>query len=159
MTDVVKMLSQELGELLRQKGLTISCAESCTGGLLTGCLTEIAGSSDYVMGSVVSYTNQVKNRIIGVKQTTLAEYGAVSAAVAQEMAEGIRTLIGTDIGVSVTGNAGPGASEDKAVGLVYIGVTGKKGTVTGENHFDGNRSAVREQAVEKALKMVLEYIE
>ena len=148
----------ELGELLRKNSLTVSCAESCTGGLLTGCLTEIAGSSEYVAGSVVSYTNAVKNKILGVKQSTLDEYGAVSEHTAREMAEGVRALIGSDIGIGVTGNAGPGASENKPVGLVYISVAGRKGTVVRENIFSGNRAVVRQKAVSTALAMIKEYI-
>lgn len=152
-------IEQKTGELLLDKGFTISAAESCTGGLFTGRLTEVAGSSAYVKGSIVSYTNEIKTELVGVRSETLAEYGAVSEHTAKEMAEGVRDVIGTDIGVGITGNAGPGASEGKPVGLVYIAVSGAAGVVVSENHFEGDRASVREKTVNKALEMLCEYID
>ena len=99
MKPVLDSLSEEVGRKLRAAGLTIACAESCTGGLLTSTLTDVPGSSFYVMGSVVSYSNDVKSRILHVSGDTLAVFGAVSAETAHEMAEGVRNLIQTDIGV------------------------------------------------------------
>ena len=103
-----ELLEEKVGRLLLKKHMTIACAESCTGGLLTSRLTDIAGSSAYVMGSVVSYTNRIKEALVGVRHETLAAHGAVSEETAREMAEGIRKAIKTDIGVGITGIAGPG---------------------------------------------------
>jgi len=147
------------GAALQAKGLTIACAESCTGGLLTARLTAVPGSSAYVMGSVVSYTNEVKISHLGVSPQTLQAVGAVSEETAREMAEGIRSHIHTDIGVGITGIAGPGgASPEKPLGLVYIAVAGTKGTEAVRKVFSGSRQQVRWQAAEKALLMVMEYI-
>ena len=114
-------LSERVGCELRDAGMTIACAESCTGGLLTSTLTDISGSSAYVMGSVVSYSNDVKCRILHVQEETLSAYGAVSEETAFEMAEGIRNLMQTDIGIGITGIAGPyGGSADKPVALYIL---------------------------------------
>ena len=151
-------LEYAVGRLLAARKLTIACAESCTGGLLSGRLTAVPGSSAYVMGGVVSYTNEVKVSHLGVKQATLDAVGAVSQETAWEMADGIRCRMHTDIGVGITGIAGPGgATADKPVGLVYISVSGCNGTVVTRNVFHGNRQQVRWQATEKALEMVAEY--
>ncbi len=113
------MLEETVGKLLMEKQLTIACAESCTGGLLTSCLTDVEGSSAYVMGSVISYTNEVKESLVGVKHETLVTHGAVSEETAREMAEGIRHVIGSALGVGITGIAGPGGgTETKPVGIV-----------------------------------------
>lgn len=138
---------------------TVACAESCTGGLLSARLTDRAGSSLYMMGGVVSYTNAVKVSLVGVQETTLAVYGAVSEEVAREMAEGIRTRIAADYGIGITGIAGPGgATRTKPVGLVYIGVASATETIIARNVFAGDRAAVRYQATEKALQMLLEIL-
>ena len=105
-------LPDMVGQMLCAKGYTISCAESCTGGLLTSTLTDVPGSSAYVMGSVVSYSNDVKSRILHVAEETLAAHGAVSPETARAMAEGVRDLMQTDIGVGITGIAGPGRCAD-----------------------------------------------
>ena len=146
---------ETVGRLLAERGLTIACAESCTGGLLTGRLTDIPGSSAYVKGAVVSYTDEVKAGVLGVRQSTLDAHTAVSEPVAREMAEGVRRLLHTDIGVSVTGLAGPAGAPGQPVGLVYIGVATPDGTTVGENRFGGDRAAVRRQACQRALAMVL----
>ena len=152
-------LEYAAGRLLAERQLTIACAESCTGGLLSGRLTAVPGSSAYVIGGVVSYTNEVKVSHLGVRQATLDALGAVSGETAGQMAEGIRHNMHTDIGVGITGIAGPGgATADKPVGLVYISVSGCNGTVVTRNVFQGNRQQVRWQATEKALSMVIEYV-
>lgn len=152
-------LAQELGQVLREKKLTIGCGESCTGGLLTSTLTDVAGSSEYVLGSIVSYSNQVKMQQLGVKEATLEAFGAVSAETAREMASGVLTQLHSDIGISVTGIAGPGGgTAQKPVGLVYICVAGPKGLVVAENHFSGDRNQVKRQTVAKAISMALAYV-
>ncbi|HCB94184.1 MAG TPA: competence protein ComA [Selenomonas sp.] len=155
----MEALEISTGRLLAKERLTIACAESCTGGLLTSRLTDVAGSSAYVKGSIVSYSNEIKERLVGVKSDTLAGYGAVSEQTAGEMAEGIRRAIGADIGVGVTGIAGPdGGTPQKPVGLVYIAVAGAQGTVIRENRFKGTRGEIKLQTTETALEMIKNYI-
>ena len=150
-------LAARLGAALRAAGKTIACAESCTGGLVTSRLTDIPGSSDYVMGSVVSYTNDIKERLVGVRHETLAAHGAVSPETAREMADGIRSVIRTDLGLGITGIAGPGGgTAAKPVGLVYIAVNSEKGTRVTENHFSGTRTEVKRQASDAALALALD---
>lgn len=140
-------LSSVVGEKLRQKGQTVSVAESCTGGGLGAMLTEVAGSSDYFWGGVIAYDNRVKEAFLGVNPQDLAQYGAVSSPVAEQMALGVKTRLGTDWGISITGIAGPGGgSEQKPVGLVYIGIATPDGTVISQEHRFGairGREAVR----------------
>ena len=145
--------------LLKKYNLTVSTAESCTGGLIASAITEISGSSTFFGMGVVTYANEAKMKLLGVKSDTLTAYGAVSEQTAKEMAEGILSLSKSDVSISVTGIAGPtGGTPEKPVGLVYIGISGKFGTFAYENHFDGNRSQVRAQTVEKAFKLAAEYI-
>ncbi|WP_196604686.1 competence/damage-inducible protein A [Pectinatus haikarae] len=149
-----------VGRLLAAKKITVSCAESCTGGLLTSRLTDIAGSSEYVMGSIVSYSNLVKVKHLHVPESILAEKGAVSEETARYMAEGVAKCMGTDIGVGITGIAGPGgATEQKPVGLVYISVTGDRGTYVVKNLFSGKREEIKYRATQKALNMIRLYLE
>lgn len=148
-----------VGTGLKEKGLTIACAESCTGGLLTSRLTDVPGSSAYVSGSVVSYTDEVKADVLGVNREVLAAQGAVSDEVARQMAEGVRSRICTDVGVGITGIAGPdGGSADKPVGLVYIAVSGDRGTESTKNIFTGTRKQVKYQTTQTALDMVRCYL-
>ncbi len=154
------LLEEQVGQQLLAQKCTIACAESCTGGLLTSRLTDIAGSSAYVMGSVVSYTNRIKESLVGVRHETLLAHGAVSEETAREMAEGIRQAIQTDIGVGITGIAGPGGgTKEKPVGLVFIAVSGPSGTIVKENHFSGMRTEVKRQTTDTALQMVRAYLE
>lgn len=121
-------LEATVGDLLRQKKLRVSVAESCTGGLVSSRLTDVSGSSDYIDLNIVAYSNEQKQTILGVKTPTLEAHGAVSEQVASEMAKGVRQLSGCDIGLSLTGIAGPtGGTEEKPVGLVYIALTGITG--------------------------------
>ena len=152
-------MEELVGRLLRESGQTIACAESCTGGLLTSRLTDVAGSSAYVMGAVVSYTNEVKAALVGVRQATLKAFGAVSEQTAREMAEGVRRRIPADIGVGITGIAGPGgATAEKPVGLVYIAVATAEAVRVERHIFDGVRTEVRRQSTEAALAMVRDLI-
>ena len=152
-------LPDMVGQMLCARGYTISCAESCTGGLLTSTLTDVPGSSAYVMGSVVSYSNDVKSRILHVAEETLAAHGAVSPETARAMAEGVRDLMQTDVGVGITGIAGPGGgSPEKPVGLVYIAVSALGKPSVKKNVFSGVRAEIKRAAVNKALAMVQEMI-
>ena len=153
----MKSMEEVVGDLLASQQKTIACAESCTGGLLTSRLTDIPGSSAYVMGSIVSYSNEVKEKLVGVQHATLAAHGAVSEETAREMAEGVRRAVGTDVGLATTGIAGPGGgTAEKPVGLVYTAASGPWGTVVRENHFRGTRMEVKRQASEIVLAMVLD---
>ena len=151
-------MEEIVGAMLKSRGLTIAAAESCTGGLFTSRMTDVAGSSSYVRGGIVSYTNEVKRDALGVKQEDLDAYGAVSEEVAREMAEGVRAKIGASIGVGITGNAGPSASEGKPVGLVYIAVSGVRSTVVTRNIFTGSRSQIKLSASQAAMNMVRKYL-
>ena len=153
-------MEDTVGAILKQKQLTIGCAESCTGGLLTSRLTDVAGSSAYVKGSIISYTNEVKSDELGVLRELLQTKGAVCEDVAKAMAEGIALKMHTDIGVGITGIAGPdGGTDEKPVGLVYIAVAGKNGTTIAKNVFSGKRKAIKYRTTQTALDMIRHYIE
>ena len=150
-------LSRQVGAALSRSGYTISTAESCTGGLILSSLTDVAGSSAYVQGGLVTYSNEAKIKMLGLREATLVEYGAVSAATAGEMACGVRKVFDTDYALSVTGIAGPGGgTAEKPVGLTFIGLAGREGLVTVERHiWDGDRIANKLRSVEAALQLLL----
>jgi nicotinamide-nucleotide amidase len=152
-------LDQARGVLaaLEARGLTLATAESCTGGLIAAALTAIAGSSSVVMAGFVTYSNAAKMRMVGVGEATLATHGAVSEAVAREMAEGALRDAGVDVALSCTGIAGPGgATPGKPVGLVFIGCARRGAATVVERHvFPGDRAAVRAATVAAALRMAL----
>ena len=140
------------------KGKTLATAESCTGGMIGAALTAVSGSSSVYKGGVVSYTNQVKSELLGVSTKLLETVGAVSGSVAEAMAVGARKALKADVAVSVTGLAGPGADEyGNPVGTVYIGYTDGEHILVNHFLFSGSREQVRCQAVEAALKMILEH--
>ena len=143
-------------ELFRARHWTLATAESCTGGLIAGCLTEIAGSSDVVERGFVTYANQAKREMLGVPGEMLAADGAVSEAVARAMAEGALARSPADVAVAVTGVAGPGGgSADKPVGLVHLALARRDAETHAEHHvFPGDRRAVRLATVECALAML-----
>lgn len=152
-------LSREIGELLRKKGLTLGAVESATGGLISHYITNIPGSSDYYKGSVTSYSNEIKMKIIGVRSETLEKHGAVSAQVAEEMALGGREVLGVDICIADTGIAGPGgATPDKAVGLFYLGLADKNGALSQRHMFYGDREQNKQAAADAALSWLREYL-
>ncbi len=152
-------LEQEVGNLLRQKGLTLGVVESATGGLISHLITNVPGSSDYYKGSVTAYSNEVKIKVLGVKEDTINKYGAVSAQVAEEMALGGRKILASDICLADTGIAGPsGATPGKPVGLFYIGLSHQAGTLSRKHNFQGNREQNKRNAVETALGWLKEYL-
>lgn len=152
-------IEKRIGEKLSKRKLTIGIAESCTGGLISHRMTSVPGCSDYYEGSVISYSNEVKMRILGVKESVLRDFGAVSSECALEMAEGARGSLGTDIGLSVTGIAGPGgATPDKPVGLVYIALASVEGTSCSKFNFDGDRNEIKKRSSDAALKILHEYL-
>jgi PncC family amidohydrolase len=145
-----------LGDLLRRRGLRVAVAESCTGGLLGAALTAMPGSSDYVLGGVVAYADEVKTALLGVPEQMLREHGAVSEEVARAMAEGARTRLGADLAAAITGVAGP-ASEgsDKPAGLVYVAVAGPgSGVRVARLDRDLGREGNRAAAVRSALDLL-----
>ena len=153
------MIEEEIGDMLRKKKLSLTTAESCTGGLVSNRITNISGSSDYYKGGVVAYANEVKVQILLVHEALLAQKGAVSAECARAMAEGIRALLNGDIGIATTGIAGPtGGTPDKPVGLVYIALA-TKGYLYHERHiFHGDREGNKRKAAEAALVMLKTFL-
>jgi len=150
-------LEHTIGDRLRASGGTLATAESCSGGLIAHRVTNVAGSSAYFLGGVVSYSNAAKIALLGVSEASLDAHGAVSEPVAHEMAEGARAKFGATYAVACTGIAGPsGGSPDKPVGLVYIGVTGPSGTRVERCQFSGNRESIKQQTADRALSLVLE---
>ena len=151
--------ASELIKTLKSRGMKLATAESCTGGGIGQALTSVSGSSAVYLGGVISYDNSVKEVLLGVPRETLLTVGAVSEETAVAMAKGVRNLLHADLAVSVTGIAGPNADgTNKPVGLVYVAVVSESQTVVSENHFSGDREAVREQTIVKALQMVLQMI-
>ncbi|MCL0057689.1 CinA family protein [Dehalococcoidales bacterium] len=152
-------LAQEVGNLLRQKKLTLGVIESASGGLISHLITNVPGSSDYYKGSVTAYSNEVKIKLVGVKQDTINRYGAVSAQMAEEMAEGGRKLLASDICLADTGIAGPsGATPGKPVGLFYLGLSHQAGTYSQKHNFHGDREQNKQQAANAALNWLREYL-
>lgn len=150
-------LEDAVGELLKERGMTVTTAESCTGGRLAGRLVNVAGISDVFKEGYITYSNEAKEKLLGVKKETLDVYGAVSEQTAKEMAEGAARAAGADASVSVTGIAGPdGGTEETPVGLVYIGCYVAGSTRVEEYHFTGNRDKNRDYAVVRALTLLRE---
>jgi nicotinamide-nucleotide amidase len=154
-----KPLAQIVGERLRELGLTLSTAESCTGGNVAHVITEIAGSSDYFMGSVVSYSNDVKNRVLGVDQDSLDTFGAVSQPVVEQMANGVCALCHTNCAVATSGVAGPGGgTPDKPVGTVWMAAKVGDIVVSQCHHLPGDRARVIDRATTQVLIMLLKLL-
>ena len=151
MTDTERLVSR-----LSERKETVATAESCTGGLISAAITSVPGSSLVFGCGFVTYANEAKRRLVGVKKGTLKKFGAVSAQTALEMAVGARLTAGSDYAVSATGIAGPGGgSEEKPVGLVYIAVASKNSVVVKENRFSGDRDGIRRQTVDGAIALLL----
>lgn len=144
---------------MKAKGLTISAAESCTGGLLSAALTDLPGSSNYFKGSIVAYDDGIKCSLLGLAKGLLTRYGAVSKETAFSMAFGAKRRFKTSIGVGITGIAGPsGETATKPVGLVYIALIAKNKRIVREFHFKGTRKMIRERSRDAALKLIIESV-
>jgi nicotinamide-nucleotide amidase len=158
--DPLVVLAEQAGQILRERGLKLALAESCTGGLVGSLITDVAGSSDYFLGSAVTYADSAKESILGVREETLAEHGAVSPQTAQEMARGARRLFEADVAVAVTGIAGPaGGQPDKPVGLVYLHLSAPRVEI-GERHiWDSDRIGNKRLSAGTALRMLARYLE
>lgn len=149
----------ELGRALREKGWTACTAESCTGGLVAGAMTSVSGSSDWFVGGVVAYANEVKAGLLGVQWQTLSRHGAVSGPTVAEMAPGAARATGANVAVALSGIAGPsGGTPDKPVGTVWIGWSWPGGESQQCFVFSGDRDSVREQSVEAAIRGLLDAV-
>lgn len=143
----------EIVSLLTARGQTLGCAESLTGGLLSDAIVQVPGASRVMMGGIVAYDEGRKQSLLGVSAQSLAQYTAVSAQVAREMALGAQRVLAVDYALSTTGYAGPDGTD---VGLVYVGLATPRGVHTREHRFAGNRAQIRRQAVEAALALLAE---
>ena len=153
------MTTQEkLVRTLRERNMTVTTVESCTGGLISAALTDVAGSSEVFRRGFVTYCDEAKHEMVGVRSETLKQYTAVSRQTAQEMAEGGAAAAQADCCVSVTGYAGPDTGLGEPVGLVYIGCFVEGRTVVEEHHFSGGRSKVRAQAAARGLSLLLQLL-
>ncbi len=153
-------LEMIIGSLLRSRGLKLATAESCTGGLLADYITNIPGSSVYFVGGVVAYAYEAKAALLHVSWDTLRLKGAVSRETVIEMARGVRTVLGADIGVSVSGIAGPGGGlPEKPVGTTWIGLSSRNGDWARMFTWNGDRRANKEASAQSALQFILDYLE
>ena len=158
-TNADETLERAVVELLSKNGLSITAAESCTGGLVCSKIVNVAGASEVFRGGYITYSNKQKRNVIGVKKSTLEKYGAVSEQVAAEMAKGVLEVSKADVAISTTGIAGPGGgTPEKPVGLVYIGCAVKNKVYVEKFNFSGSRNKVRESTVVAALSMVRKYV-
>lgn len=156
---LVSSIEEEIGNLLRNKKLTLGTVESATGGLISHIITNISGSSDYFKGSIISYSNEAKIKVVGVMAETIDKYGAVSAQVVKQMAEGGRKLLGVDICIADTGIAGPtGATQNKPIGLFYLSLSSSAGTFSRKHIFSGNREQNKRNAAVVTLNWLKEYL-
>jgi len=155
----MKTIEEKVVRALQERNYTVATAESCTGGLVAGTILNVSGASAVVNEGYITYSNEAKNRILGVSKETLEHFGAVSEETAREMAEGVAKVADADVGISTTGIAGPGGGTDKKpVGLIYVGCFFKGQTYVKELHLNGNRENNRKQTVEEALEMTLNKI-
>lgn len=154
-----KTLEIVVGDLLRRAGLHLATAESCTGGLIGHRITNVPGSSDYYLGGVIAYANDVKIHLLGVSQATLTQHGAVSRETTLEMARGVQHLLEADIGLSVSGIAGPGGGTlEKPVGQTWIGLNAEGYSQAWCYLWPGDRLSVKTQTAEQALRLLMDYL-
>ena len=153
-------LEDELGAVLTQRKLSLSLAESSTAGMLANRITNVSGSSAYFVGGAVTYSNEAKESVLRVPKRTMVDHGAVSRETVQAMAEGCRRLFSTDLAVAITGIAGPtGGTAEKPVGLHFIALASEDGTKVEEHVWQGDRLQNKTQTVDRALQMLLKYLE
>ncbi|MGD8605179.1 MAG: CinA family protein [Anaerolineales bacterium] len=158
--DQLEILSRKLGHILRERGLTLGVAESCTGGLLGHTLTNVPGSSDYFKGGIVAYANPIKHRLLQVQESTLDQHGAVSQETALAMARGVRSVLAVDVAAAITGVAGPGGgTPEKPVGTVWIAVSHAGGETSKLFHLPGDRMQVKRASAQAAIEMLLHALE
>ncbi len=150
---------KKIHELFKQKGITLSVAESCTGGLISHYLINLPGASTFFKAGIIAYSEETKKDILGVSAETLKQHGIVSKETAQEMAEKVRLLTKTEYSISTTGNLGPGVIEDKEQGLIYIAVSKQGDTLSQKLKLNEGREANKEQASLLALKLLVEFVE
>lgn len=154
-----KTVAQVLGQLLKERELTVASAESCTGGNIAHCITRIPGSSSYYLGSIVSYSNDVKAEVLGVSRADLSRYGAVSREVVEQMADGVARLMRTDCALATSGIAGPdGGTRFKPVGTVWIAARYGNRTVSECQFFHGDRDTVIDSATQHAMVMLIKLL-
>jgi PncC family amidohydrolase len=152
-------LQREVGKTISEKRLTLAVAESCTGGLVSSLVTDVPGASAYFLAGLITYSNESKVRLLGVREETLQAHGAVSEETVREMADGVRRATGADIGAADTGIAGPsGGTAKKPVGLVYLAVDNGVEVVVERHVFPGDRLAIKRAASERLLALVVETI-
>lgn len=149
------MSNRTLVEVLKEKKMTIAVAESLTGGLLASSIVDVPGASEVFLGGIVSYSHTAKAELLGVDQEFLSSHGAVNSQVAQEMCSGARKLFHSDIAISTTGVAGPGSSEGKPAGTVFVGIAMPEGIEVFSLHLEGSRQEIRDLAVNEALTLTL----
>jgi PncC family amidohydrolase len=155
----MKKLEKIIGDYLRERGWTVSIAESCTGGLICDLITNVPGSSDYFEGGMVTYSNESKARHLGIPLDDIKKYGAVSSQVAKKMAQGARKAFGTTFGLSTTGVAGPtGGTKRSPVGRVFIGLASGRRTWVIKLNLEGSRREIKEKATQKALQYFYEIL-
>jgi len=152
------MKQKKFNSILEEKGLTITAIESVTGGLFMKSITEISGASIIFQGGLVTYSNESKIKLLGISEKLIYVHGVVSREVAEQMAIKGREIMGTDISVSFTGNAGPDYLEGKDRGLIFVGVSTDKETVVREFNLVGSRTAIQSESVERAKELILEII-
>ena len=154
------MLEETLREIMHARGLTLATAESCTGGLVSDRITNVSGSSEYFPGGIVAYSYEAKVNLLGVSWDTLNRHGAVSEETVLEMARGVRKIFNTDIGISVSGIAGPtGGLPDKPVGTTWLGLAANSGEWARQFVWDDDRLKNKQHSSEAALQFVLDYLE
>lgn len=150
-------LERLVGLRLSTTKRTLATAESCSGGLLAHLITNVPGASEYFLGGAITYANEAKIELLGVSERDLSQHGAVSETVARQMAEGARVRFGADLGLGITGIAGPGGgTPEKPVGLVFVALSYSDGFVVSRNEFSGTREEIKRQSAEQALKMLWE---
>jgi PncC family amidohydrolase len=151
--------NSQIGAALTKRGWTLGTAESCTGGLIGDVITNRSGSSAYFAGGVISYRNAIKHGLLGVSEATLRDHGAVSEQCAAEMARGVRSALGVDVGVSATGIAGPdGGNESKPVGLIYVGISTPGGEAVSRNVWPHDRIGNKQATVDEALRLLMRHL-